>query len=58
IWISDSRIPMRASRYAWAASWNISPVRVDSWFWACKSKAKKVEQPLPNKTCELSLVPP
>ncbi|KAG1824412.1 uncharacterized protein BJ212DRAFT_1475716 [Suillus subaureus] len=58
IWTSDSRIPMRASRHAWATSWNISPVRVDGWFWARKSKAKKPGQPLPNKTYKLSLVPP
>ncbi|KAG1746390.1 hypothetical protein EDB19DRAFT_1605066, partial [Suillus lakei] len=58
IWISDPRIPTRASRHAWAASRNISPVRVDGWFWARKSKAKKVGKPLTNETYALSLVPP
>lgn len=46
IWISEPRIPMRASR-------NINLVRVDGWFWPHESNAKKVEQPLPNEMYEL-----
>ncbi|KAG2153220.1 hypothetical protein DEU56DRAFT_707269, partial [Suillus clintonianus] len=53
IWISDPRIPTRASRHAWAASRNISPVRVDGWFRARKARAKKVGQPISNETYQL-----
>ncbi|KAG1727014.1 hypothetical protein EDB19DRAFT_1596807, partial [Suillus lakei] len=48
IWKSDPRVPTIASRHAWAASRNVSPFRVDHWFGARKSKAKKVGQPISN----------
>ncbi|KAG2130868.1 hypothetical protein DEU56DRAFT_704087, partial [Suillus clintonianus] len=55
IWQSDPRIPTIASRRAWAASRNVSPMRVDHWFNARKAQAKKVGQPIANETYELSL---
>jgi hypothetical protein len=57
IWKSDPRVPTIASRHAWAASRNISPFRVDQWFGARKSRAKKLGQPISNDTYELSLEP-
>ncbi|KAG1723124.1 uncharacterized protein EDB91DRAFT_1040186, partial [Suillus paluster] len=53
IWLSDPRIPTRASRHAWAASRNISPIRIDYWFRSRKTKAKKLGQPIANETYEL-----
>ncbi|KAG0699493.1 hypothetical protein DFH29DRAFT_936300 [Suillus ampliporus] len=57
IWKSDPRVPTIASRHAWAASRNISPIRVDNWFSVRKGKAKKARQPIANETYELSLEP-
>ncbi|KAG1767105.1 hypothetical protein EDD22DRAFT_876478 [Suillus occidentalis] len=41
IWKADPRVPTIASRHAWAASRGVSSARVDQWFSARKSKAKK-----------------
>ncbi|KAG2034703.1 hypothetical protein BDR03DRAFT_826045, partial [Suillus americanus] len=55
IWKSDPRVPTVASRHAWAASRNVSALRVDHWFGARKSRAKKLGQPISNDSYELSL---
>ncbi|KAG1736638.1 uncharacterized protein EDB91DRAFT_1012979, partial [Suillus paluster] len=55
IWKSDPRVPTIASRRAWAASRNISPMRIDNWFSLRKAQAKKTRQPISNETYELSL---
>ncbi|KAG2338720.1 hypothetical protein BDR05DRAFT_968867 [Suillus weaverae] len=57
IWKSDPRVPTIASRHAWAASRNVSPLRVDQWFCSRKSQAKKLGQPISNDSYELSLEP-
>lgn len=57
IWRSDPRVPTIASRHAWAASRNVSLIRVDQWFSSRKSKAKKSGQPVSNDSYELSLEP-
>ncbi|KAG1837332.1 hypothetical protein DFJ58DRAFT_749525 [Suillus subalutaceus] len=57
IWKSDPRVPTIASRHAWAVSRNVSPLRVNQWFGARKSRAKKLGQPISNDSYELSLEP-
>lgn len=57
IWKPDPRVPTVASRHAWAVSRNASPLRVDQWFSARKSQAKKLGRPISNDSYELSLEP-
>jgi hypothetical protein len=57
IWKSDPRVPTVASRRAWAASRGVSYVRVDQWFSARKSKAKKAGEMISNDSYVLEVVP-
>ncbi|KAF9237246.1 hypothetical protein BU15DRAFT_11011, partial [Melanogaster broomeanus] len=55
IWNADPRVPSVTSRKAWAISRNVKPTLVDSWFLRRRTRAKKVGQPIPAGTYELSL---
>ena len=60
IWNADKRTPTAASRRAWALARNVSPVKVNNWWYRKKTLARKNGIVLPEETYDLpvGIVPP